>query len=141
MEQSIRPQTTVGYLIVEARTAENALPIERAVVTVTSTRGTGNVKINAETDNSGRTERLALPTVARTLSEKPGTPHPYATYDIQVVAEGYYPFFAYDVPIFNGVTTLQRANLIALAFYESDTVYPRGNTDVENSEPFQGEGK
>ena len=141
MEQTARPQNTVGYLIVEARTGANALPVEQAVVTIESTRGTGTVKLTLETDNSGRTERLSLPTVSRTLSESPGTPQPYSTYEITVVADGYYPFFAYDVPIFNGVTTLQRANLIALAFYESDTVYPRGNTSVENIEPFQENGQ
>ena len=136
MDRTSPSLDAVGYLIVEARTADNALPIQNAVVTVASTLGTGSVKLTTETDNSGRTERLALPTVSRSYSEKPGTPHPYATYEITVVADGYYPFYSYEVPVFNGVTSLQRANLIALALYESDSVYPRENNSVENTEPF-----
>ncbi len=137
MEYGNRPMTSVGYLIVEAKTAEGALPVAGAVVNVSSTPGTGNVRLTVETDISGRTERLALPTVAEELSERPNIKHPYATYDISVIADGYYPFTAKQVPIFNGVTTLQPAMLIALSAYDSDSVYPRGNTSVGDTEPFQ----
>ncbi|MBQ4324760.1 MAG: hypothetical protein IJC29_03100 [Clostridia bacterium] len=131
-----RANGALGYLIVEASTAENALPIPGALVTVTSPPGTGSTALSVETDISGRTERLVLGTVDRALSEVPGNVHPYTTYDITVVAEGYYPFYAREVPIFSGVTTLQPAALIALSSFESERVFPRNNTDVTNTEPF-----
>ena len=134
--RSTRPMNTVGYLIVEAGTAENALPVPGAQVTVTSPPGMGSIALSVETDRSGRTERLALPTVERELSEAPGNVTPYAVYDVTVVADGYYPFYAKSVPIFNGVTTLQPAGLIALSSFNSESVYPRENTDVTNVEPF-----
>lgn len=132
------PQSTenaLGYLIVEAKTADGALPVEDAVVTVSSTNG-GQVKITVRTNQSGRTERLALPTKNAALSESPGTKEPYLTYDVTVHKDGYYPYSAYSVPIFSGVTSLQPAALIGLSAYNSDTVYPRGNTSNQNTEPF-----
>ncbi len=131
-----RPMNATGYLIVEATAAEGALPISGAVVSVVSSPGTGNVSLTAETDLSGRTERLSLPTVAEGLSVVPGNANPFSIYDVTVVAPGYYPFTALHVPIFNRVTTLQPAALIALSSHDSESTFPKGNTEVENTEPF-----
>lgn len=127
---------SVGYLIVETSTALGALPIQGAVVNVNSTNGNSPVNIAVETDNSGRTERLALPTRAGYLSLTPENKTPYSTYTIQVYANGYYPYEVSDVPIFAGVTSLQSARLIPLSAYDSNAVYPRENTTVRNTEPF-----
>lgn len=133
MEPIQRPANAVGYLLVEAKTADGALPIPGAQVTVTSTPGEGNVKLTVETDLSGRTERLVLPTASRNMTQSASNPQRYLTYHVSVLADGYYPFEANQVPVFVGVTTLQPAMLIAKSAYESDTVYPRGNLSVNDS--------
>ena len=133
MEPIQRPSNAVGYLIVEAKTADGALPIQGAQVTVTSTPGEGNIKITVETNLSGRTERLVLPTASRNLSQSASNPQKYLTYHVSVMADGYYPFEANLVPVFVGVTTLQPAMLIARSAYESDSVYPRGNLSVNDA--------
>ena len=134
-----RSQTSVGYLIVEATAAEGALPIEGAVVSVTAPPPSESISISVETDRSGRTERLSLPTRAGYYSMTPDEKYPYSTYTVHVYATGYYPFVATNVPIFAGVTSLQSAPLIALAAYDSENVYPNGNTsfneDVSASDP------
>ena len=133
MESFERPATAVGYLVVEAQTADGALPVQGAQVPVTSTPGEGNVRITVETDQSGRTERLVLPTVSRNLNQTASNPQKYLTYLVTVTADGYYPFVARAVPIFVGVTTLQSAILIGNAAFNSDTVFPEGNLSVDDS--------
>lgn len=137
MEPMLRPATAVGYLLVEAKTAEGALPVAGAQVTVTSLPGEGNVKITVETNDSGRTERLVLPTASRNTSQSSDNPQAYLSYHVSVVAKGYYPFEASPVPVFVGVTTLQPAMLIGNAAYNSDSVFPRGNTSIDES-PEEG---
>ncbi len=136
MEYIQRPTDIVGYLIVEAKTAEGALPIANAVVTIEGAQGIGTIKITQETDRSGKTERIALPTVSGSLSQSYENRQPFSIYDIYVTAEGFYPFRAQNVPIFSGVTTLQPAALIGLSARESETVYPKDNTSVDDREPF-----
>ncbi len=137
MEYTQRPATAVGYLIVEAKTAEGALPVPSALVTVENARSAGDIKITLETNRSGRTERVSLPTVSGSLSQSYENRQPYAIYDIYVTADGFYPFRAQNVPIFSGVTTLQPATMIGLAARDSESVYPRDNTSVNDREPFQ----
>lgn len=126
----------IGYLIVEVSTASGALPIANATVTVDSTNGITPVHISVETDASGRTERLSLPTKAGYLSLSTDDKTPYSTYNIEVYASGYYPYEATNVPIFAGVTSLQRVRLIPLSAYDSFDVFPRGNTVVRTTEPL-----
>ena len=137
MEPMLRPATAVGYLLVEVRTAEGALPVSGAQVTVTSQPGEGNVRITVETDKSGRTERLVLPTASRNMNQSSDNPQSYISYHVSVVADGYYPFEASPVPVFVGVTTLQPAILIGNAAYNSDNVFPRGNISIDET-PEEG---
>lgn len=133
MEPMLRPATAVGYLTVEVRTADGALPVEGAQVAVTSLPGEGSVAISVETDASGRTERLVLPTISRSSTQSAETPQGYVAYHVTVTADGYYPFEASPVPVFVGVTTLQPVTLIGRAAFDSDTVFPRGNLTVDES--------
>lgn len=137
MEPMLRPATAVGYLVVEVKTADGALPVAGAQVTVTSLAGEGNIKISVETNGSGRTERLVLPTASRNTSQSADNPQAYISYHVAVIADGYYPFEASPVPVFVGVTTLQPAILIGNSAYNSDSVFPRGNISIDET-PQEG---
>lgn len=137
MEPMLRPATAVGYLVVEVKTADGALPVAGAQVTVTSLAGEGNIKISVETNGSGRTERLVLPTASRNASQSADNPQAYISYHVGVIADGYYPFEASPVPVFVGVTTLQPAILIGSSAYNSDSVFPRGNISIDET-PQEG---
>ncbi len=137
MEYIQQTSEAVGYLIVEAKTAEEALPVSRAIVTIEGAGGVGSIKVTQETNRSGRTERVSLPTVSGTLSQNYGNRQPFSIYDISVTADGFYPFRAKNVPIFSGVTTLQPAAMIGLSARDSETVFPKNNTSVNDIEPFR----
>ncbi len=140
MEYPQRPTSAVGYLIVEAKTADGALPVASALVTVENARGAGDIKVTLETDRSGRTTRISLPTVSGELSQSYENNQPFSIYDVYVTADGFYPFRAQNVPIFSGVTTLQPVAMIGLSARDSETVYPRDNTSVNDREPFMKRG-
>ena len=122
---------TVGYLIVNVSTARGAIPLEDAAVTVTYDEP-DNTSVFAvmTTDMSGKSQKIELPAPSRELSEAPGNTKPYATYTVAVEKEGYYSVTNAGVPIFAGVTSIQPVEMIPLAEYNSDTVYPRIGRDV-----------
>ena len=124
--ESGREEGGVGYLLVRVSTAQNAIPVEGARVTVS----VGGNRKGAEddgvigvfyTDRSGNTEKITLPAPPKRESESPGfAGEPFDRYDIRVEAEGYYPAEYSGAPVFELVTSIQSVNLIPLAEYTSD---------------------
>lgn len=124
-------QATVGYLIVSVSTARGVIPLENAAVTVYyEDKENSSVFSSMTTDRSGKTEKIALPAPSRELSEAPGNTKPYATYTVAVEKEGYYSVTNVGVPIFDGITSVQPVEMVPLAEYNPDTVYPRYGRDV-----------
>lgn len=126
-----------GYLVVNVSTARGAIPLRDAAVTVyyDEPDNTG-VHSVLTTDMSGKTAKIELPAPARILSESPGNGKPFATYTVTVEKSGYYPVTNTGVPVFAGVTSIQPVEMIPLAEYASDKVYPRfGLDNTENTAP------
>lgn len=120
----------IGYLVVNVSTARGAIPLRGATVTVMYDED-GNTSIHSvlTTDMSGKTEKLELPAPSRELSESPGNIKPYATYTVSAEKEGYYPVTNTGVPVFSGITSIQPIEMLPLAEYDSDKVYPRFGLD------------
>ena len=129
-------ESSIGYLIVNVSTARGAIPLAGASVTVLDEENGGGIMTVLTTDNAGKTERFAMPAPDRALSEPPGGAKPYASYTLQVDKAGYYPAAFAGVPVFAGITSIQPAELLPLAEYNSDRVYPREGIDfAENVNP------
>lgn len=121
----------IGFLIVSAKTANGALPIEGASVTVYAyekENETGGAQLlkndviyNLKTDKNGKTPKVALKTKSKTLSNSPENLFPYTTYNVYVTKDGYYDSTYINIPIFQGVTSLQEADLIPLSEFASPT--------------------
>lgn len=108
--------TGTGYLIIRVTTASEALPLEGATVTVYGNRPDfSSVIARLLTGNDGLTPKIALMTPPRALSEVPGNgSDSYATYNLSVNKQGYSPVEMYGVPLFDGITSVQPADLIPL---------------------------
>lgn len=105
-----------GYLKIEVSSAFGALPVEGAVGTVSKVMSDGQRYIidTLTTDRSGISEVIALPAPDKELSESPGKPGaaiPYAEYDLEVKKEGFVPVVAKNVPIFDGILSLQPVSM------------------------------
>ena len=119
--QSTSPAGGQGYLIVRASTALGAIPVAGATVSIrkdlsgTLSPERGDVIRITTTDRDGRTERIELDAPPRSQSMQPGGAFPYATYNIDVEAPGYYRLFFNNVPIYDSITSIQPAMLIPIA--------------------------
>lgn len=105
-----------GYLKIEVSSAFGALPVEGAVGTVSKVMSDGQRYIidTLTTDRSGISEVVALPAPDKELSESPGKPGaaiPYAEYDLEVKKEGFVPVVAKNLPIFDGILSLQPVSM------------------------------
>ena len=109
-----------GRLTVTVRSANGALPVEGALVTVTSD---GAVIGVFGSDESGNTEIIAIPTPPKSASLSPGyVGLPYSTVFIEVDKDGFYSGQYISVPVFPDVLTVQPVNLLPLPeFFAGDT--------------------
>ena len=116
-----RPMTGQGKLVFQITTAGGAIPLEGAEVTLRQSRGPtdagGDVLSVLYSGRDGKTEALTLPAPARGYSLEPardGAPVPYALYNADVKLRGFYSQSYIRIPIFDGITSIQRASLIPL---------------------------
>ena len=121
-EQQPTPNGT-GFVIVQTTTANSAIPLEGAQVRILDAKS-GNVIHELRSDRSGKTPRTPLQTVPRSASLQAGNALPYTPYHIEVTLEGYTPLILNNVPIFDGITAIQQADLIPVP----DNQYPDGFT-------------
>lgn len=121
---------SIGFLVVEAKTANGALPVEGAKVSVYEYSQEENDKSGALlysvlTDQDGMTPKLALDAKSKELSMAPGNKNPFTVYNIIVEKEGYYNNSYINAPIFQGITSVQPVELIPLLEYaKSSDDYP-----------------
>lgn len=96
----------IGYLIVQARTAHDAIPIKGARVQVLDDQG-GSV-YELISDEDGETRKVSLETVEKSLSLNADYfGEPFVRYDVVAQAEGYESFHISGIPIFEGETAIQ----------------------------------
>ena len=109
----------IGFLIVQTLSANGALPVPNATVHIYEYSDKENETRDAlytlKTDSFGKTEKVALNAKDRELSLTPEDKNPYTTYNISVNAEGYYESERVNVPLFQGITSLQIIDLIPLS--------------------------
>lgn len=110
----------IGFLIVQTLTANGALPVENATVYVYSyddSAKSSQALYTLKTDSFGRTEKVALGALGRELSLTPEVKKPYATYNAVINADGFYESERINIPIFQGITSVQTVDLIPLSEY------------------------
>ena len=140
-EPSTAPLDALGALLVRVSTAGIFLPVEGADVRIVgASDGNRDILYLLTTDRSGLAERIELPTPATALSQSPGNPPGFSLYDIEVFKEGFYPATYLGVPLFPGVTAIQRVEMIPLPPYRPEEYPPRVETDFEEEEPLYNGG-
>ena len=81
----------IGYLIIQARTAHDALPLSGVQIRIMDHQE--KIIYELTTDESGETEKISLETLERTLSLDPnfsGTP--FISYNVLALANGFNSF-------------------------------------------------
>lgn len=111
-----------GYLIVRVTTAMGAIPLSGAQVDIRNYADEdteepevqGDILTSMRTGRDGKTAKVALPTPPAAASESPGARQPFARYSVDVSLPGYRRQTYLGVPVFDGITSLQSANLVPL---------------------------
>lgn len=132
----------MGRLIFRVTTAGGAIPLEGARVVVRDKGAEGDPERgNALTvlysDRSGKTEVIALPTVPRDASLSPrngDAPPPFLCYDAEVTLTGYRAVNFVCIPIFDGVTSVQPANMVPMPENGREDGLTYDNTTIVESE-------
>ena len=128
--------TDYGTLVVRVGLGSGAYPIEGATVRIRgSDENNTDVVFSLETDRNGRTEGVRLPTPKKSLSFVPDPEtKPSSDYTVEITKSGFYPLTVTDVTMFPGIFTTLPVNMIPLAEFDPDRVYPRGNLQTDASE-------
>ena len=136
--------TGQGKLVFQITTASGAIPLEGAEVILRKFRSVsdgngGEVVAVLYSGPDGKTEILTLPAPARGYSLEPardGAPVPYALYDAEVNLDNFYPQSYIRIPVFDGITSIQRASLVPLPENGfSDGLRPDGEKFYEGESP------
>ncbi len=103
----------IGYLIIQVRTADGAVPLSGAEIRILDEEG--NTIRELTTDESGGTEAVSLETVDKSFSLSPDyTGTPYTAYDVLVRASGFDSLYISEIPIYEGETAIQPAPLVPM---------------------------
>lgn len=103
----------IGYLVIQARTADGAVPLSGAEIRILDDEGRTVRELT--TDESGETEVVSLETVDKSLSLNPDYAGlPFTTYDVLVRAAGFDSLYVSEIPIYEGETAIQPAPLVPM---------------------------
>lgn len=105
-----------GTILFRVYTAREALPVENAVCTITKTfDGKTHTFYKLITDSSGKTATEPLPAPSNELSQdSENTIQPFALYDATVTHKGYADVELKEIPVFDGVSSVQQVGMIPI---------------------------
>lgn len=127
----------LGKLQINVTSSLGLIPIPDATVTISYT-GVPDVTIERlNTDSSGQTEEIELPTPPLEYSVEPNEQMPYSEYNIQVDAPGYESVMISGTELLPDVTAIQpiRMTPIETAEEEEETIVIPGHTLYEEYPP------
>ena len=104
----------VGYLSAVVSTVRSLYPVPNAKITVfTGTYPEMNIIATDITDQSGKSKTFTLPTPQKNLSlDSNNQTLPYTKYNMMVSADGYLDNIHLNIPVFSGVKSVQRSNML-----------------------------
>lgn len=103
----------IGYLMIQARTANDAVPLGGVEITVLDDQGRNVYRL--VTDENGETQPVPLETMSKSFSLVPSyTGIPYVGYDVFAQAAGFNSVYISGVPVFEGETAIQPLALMPM---------------------------
>ena len=108
------------------------MPVKNSLIRITGVdEYNRTVDFTLLTDEDGMTKIILLPTPDTGLSMGPfANEVPYAVYDVEASADGYYTKRIKNVAVFPGINSYQAINMIPISLGANGDEYPRGNLDA-----------
>ncbi len=121
-----------GFITVNVRTAGGALPVEGALVTISSSL-TGTVIAVTVTDSAGTADIIELPTPPKENSLVVDGGEVSSFYTVDTDKDGFYHVINANIPIFDGVTAIQQVLMVPIAVGDN-SLQPNDLTRFNNDE-------
>ena len=103
----------IGYMILQARTAHDAVPISGVQVKILDSLG--NTVYSLVTDESGEAGRVPLETVEKSFSQNPYyAGAAFLSYNVLAQAPGFHSLYVSEIPIFEDETAILPLTLIPM---------------------------
>lgn len=103
----------IGYLMMQARTAHDAVPLSGVQIYVLDDER--NRIYELTTDGNGETKSVSLETVDKSYSQNENFEGaPYVTYNVLAQAKGFNTLFVADIPIFDGELAVLPLSLVPM---------------------------
>ena len=103
----------IGYLLVQVRTAQDAVPLEGVHVRILGEQG--EILYHLMTDESGETQKVPLETLDKGFSQNPYYAGlPYKSYNVLVQREGFNTLYVSHIPIYEGETAVLPMELVPM---------------------------
>ena len=130
------PYKDTGTLVAKAYTAGEALPVKNTTVRISGADEENRfVQFTLLTDVDGLTPRVTLPTPEKSYSLAPSPAEiPYAQYNLEISADGYYPKKMTNVAIFSGTDTFIPINMVPISVYKNGVDFPKDTLDTTVTE-------
>lgn len=132
LQRFLAQNPAFGTLLFQVTGGQGAFPVAGATVVLSrmlDDRQT--LSITLTTDESGKTEPISLPAPSRELSQSPGNGPVFAIYQAEISAPNYVPTRIRDLPVFDGITTIQPVNLSPII----RGTRPPAEEEIEDKEP------
>ena len=95
----------IGYLLIQSRTAHDAVPLSGVQVRITDMDS--NILYELTTDENGETPVIALNTIDKSFSQTPYYNElPFTSYSVLAKTPGFNSLFVSDIPIYDGETAV-----------------------------------
>ena len=103
----------IGYLMIQARTANDAVPLQGVRISILDDQGRGVYDLI--TDENGETQAVPLETVSKDFSlESSYTGTPYVGYNVFAQASGFNSIYVSGAPVFEDETAIQPLVLVPM---------------------------
>ncbi len=103
----------IGYMILQARTAHDAVPLSGVNIRILD--GLGNRVYELTTDESGESEKVPLETISGDFSRNPYySETPYISYYVMAQKPGFQSLSVADIPIYEGETAILPLTLLPM---------------------------
>lgn len=107
----------IGYLIMQVRTAHDAVPIKGVTVRVLD--DLGNNIYTLTTDESGETQKVPLETMDKSFSQDPAfSGIPYVSYNVLAQITGFNSIYVSEIPILDGQTAVLPLALVPMQEFQ-----------------------
>lgn len=132
----------IGYLLIQARTAHDAVPLGGVQVKILGEQG--EILYDLVTDENGETRKVPLETLDKSFSQNQYyTGVPYRSYDVQAQKEGFDRIYVAQIPIYEGETAVLPLMLVPMEQRQTRPGQARifvGKPAVAMREPRSQEG-